>query len=178
MRREDLAAFVTAVLPDLPDDRPLYFVAETSQLWEAWIPDAPRLQVTFDAPAGVRRDAEAAVSAVAGRLGLPLLLESPGDIIPLPAGYAARARPAGGRLRHFDPVSAAFRAIAHGDEPDYHLVLRYLEHGWITWDEMTVLLDGVLPRFTMETIAQDAAEFRRKYRGLNQMWRARNGARP
>jgi hypothetical protein len=40
---------------------------------------------------------------------------------------------------------------------------------------MDALLDELLPRFTRETIAQDPAEFRRKYRGLLQMWRAEAG---
>jgi hypothetical protein len=40
---------------------------------------------------------------------------------------------------------------------------------------MDRLLEDVLPRFTRETIAQDPAEFRRKYRGLCQMWRAETG---
>jgi len=34
------------------------------------------------------------------------------------------------------------------------------------------LLDDLLPQFTKESIAQDPAEFRRKYRGLLQMWRS------
>jgi hypothetical protein len=42
----------------------------------------------------------------------------------------------------------------------------------MTVEAMDGLLDDVLPRFTQETIAQDPAEFRRKYRGLKQMWRA------
>jgi hypothetical protein len=76
---------------------------------------------------------------------------------------------------HFDPYSVAFRFIARGDEPDYHLVLSFLEHGWIRMDEMDALLSGLLPRFSFETIQQDPAEFRRRYKGLRQMWLA---ARP
>jgi hypothetical protein len=63
----------------------------------------------------------------------------------------------------------AFRFIARGDEPDYHLVLTYVEHGWITLEEMKARLAALLPRFTAETIQQDPAEFRRKYKGLLQM---------
>jgi hypothetical protein len=62
--------------------------------------------------------------------------------------------------------------VARGDEPDYRTVLRYLRHGWMTLETMDRLLEETLPRFTRETIAQDPAEFRRKYRGLTQMWRA------
>jgi hypothetical protein len=73
---------------------------------------------------------------------------------------------------HFDPYSVAFRLISRGNEEDYRTVLRYLEHDWITEEEIDALLADLLPRFTTQTIEQDPAEFRRKYKGLRQMWRA------
>jgi len=116
---------------------------------------------------------------VAEELGVSAIEERPGDVIPLPEGYEGRARSAAAgaapnhlALYHFDPYSVAFRFIARGDEPDYHLVLTYLEHGWITVEEMKERLSALLPRFTVETIQQDPAEFRRKYKGLLQMWEA------
>ncbi|MGH6692633.1 MAG: hypothetical protein ACREF4_18345, partial [Gammaproteobacteria bacterium] len=63
-------------------------------------------------------------------------------------------------------------ALARGDEDDYRTGLTFLRQGWMTVAEMDALLTELLPRFTRETIAQDPAEFRRKYRGLLQMWRA------
>jgi hypothetical protein len=56
--------------------------------------------------------------------------------------------------------------------PDYHLVLTFLDHGWLTLEEMESRLTALLPRFSMQTIQQDPAEFRRKYKGLLQMARA------
>ncbi|HWP38266.1 MAG TPA: hypothetical protein VNL18_12010 [Gemmatimonadales bacterium] len=103
------------------------------------------------------------------------VIESPGDIIPLPSGHESRARAishSSPGLAHFDPYSVSFRLLARGDEPDYHLVLRYLRHGWMTVREMDALLADLLPRFSNETIQQDPAEFRRKYKGLKQMWAA------
>jgi hypothetical protein len=41
---------------------------------------------------------------------------------------------------------------------------------------MNALLVDLLPQFTSETIQQDPAEFRRKYKGLLQMWRAAQAA--
>ena len=172
VRRAEVAALVRMAQPSLPTGASLYLVAETGQMWEGWIPDVRCVHVAFTLDGEARRGAEAVVEACAARVGLPLLLESPADVIPVPSGHAGRARDVQEGLRHLDPVSTSFRAIARGDEPDYRLVLRYLEHGWVGWDEMTLLLEEVLPRFTRETIAQDPAEFRRKYRGLNQMWRA------
>ena len=80
-------------------------------------------------------------------------------------------------LFHFDPYSVAFRFLSRGDEPDYHLVLTYLKHGWLKTDEMELKLGALLPRFTAETIQQDPAEFRRKYKGMLQMWRAGQAGR-
>ena len=39
-------------------------------------------------------------------------------------------------------------------------------------EELNASLSALLPRFSAETIQQDPAEFRRKYEGLLQMWRA------
>jgi hypothetical protein len=66
----------------------------------------------------------------------------------------------------------AFRCLARRDEPDYRTVLRFLRHGWLRLGEMDRLREDTVPQFTRETIAQDPAEFRRKYRRLRQMWRA------
>jgi hypothetical protein len=69
------------------------------------------------------------------------------------------------------------RLIARGDEPDYQVSLDYVRHGWVEFGRLEALLAEVLPRFTSETIQQDPAEFRRKFRGLRQMWRGTAAAR-
>jgi hypothetical protein len=160
---------VTAA-PDVPAGAMVWLVGDTGQLWEGWLDLVPVLHLAADDPA-----ARSALAAASDQLGLALVVESPAEVIPLPDGSGARHRPVAGPVRglwHFDPYSAAFRCLARGDEPDYRTVLRYLRHGWMTVEAMDGLLDDVLPRFTQDTIAQDPAEFRRKYRGLKQMWRA------
>jgi hypothetical protein len=153
-----------------------YLVGETTQVFEGWREWTGRLEFAAE-PAPDDREAFAeAVRHLRVPMMLELLEESPGDVIPLPAGYEARARPAGqfGALEayHFDPYSVAFRLIARGDEPDYHAVLAFLQHGWLTVDRMNALLAELLPQFTSVTIQQDPAEFRRKFRALLQMWGA------
>jgi len=155
----------------------LYLVGETSLLFEGWREWVPRLELCADAPRGTGALDEA-IAAAAERHGLFVINESPADVIPLPDGYESGARPVVLNslrhlsLLHFDPCSVAFRFIARGDEPDYHLLLAFLEHGWVTMEEMDDKLDRLLPRFSMETIQQDPAEFRRKYKGMMQMSRA------
>jgi len=175
--RGDLIDFLTAVAGGGASGR-VYLVGETSQLLEGWCRRVNRLALAvepdFSADA-LRR----AVHAVSDLRDIAVVWESPGDVIPLPDDYEARSRDTGlsfdhgvFAVSHFDPYSVALRAVARGDEPDYRLVLGYLRHGWIEPDRMDALLEDVLPRFTNETISQDPAEFRRKYKGLMQMWRA------
>jgi hypothetical protein len=157
----------------------LYLLGETTQVVEGWYQQTKRLDFAAEIAPARCTEFDKAVTNLQNQLGIDIYQEAPGDIIPLPAGYEARARPFdnghNGKLQfyHFDPYSVAFRLITRGDEPDYRTVLAYLEHGWLTVDEMNRLLADLLPQFTNETIQQDPAEFRRKYRGLMQMWRAR-----
>lgn len=155
----------------------VFLVGETSQLLEGWRSWVGLVELKLEPADPDTDDTEvwSAVSRTARDTGVDIVLETPEDIIPLPAGWRERSRPATAPTEwldvlHFDPYSVSFRYIARGDEPDYHLVLRYLENGWIVEDEMERLLTATLPRFTSETIAQDPAEFRRRYKGLLQMW--------
>ncbi len=151
----------------------LLLLGETSQVlegWRSWT-DAVRLyaDVTY------RPEWDAAAARTAAQFGVAIEQEFPGDLIPLPAGAEQRHRPvrdlpdSGLSLWHFDPYSVVFRHVARGDEPDYHIVLAYMKYGWIEREEMDERLTALLPEFSMETIAQDPAEFRRKYKGLLQM---------
>ncbi len=137
---------------------------------------------------------ERVVNQVALELGIRHYCEHPGEVIPLPQGYQQRVLAIADiplavprfiqqgmahlSYYHFDPYSVAFRFLARGDEQDYELVLALLETGWVNFQEMENHLKALLPRFNCRTIQQDPAEFRRKYRGLCQMWRARQMGLP
>ena len=73
-------------------------------------------------------------------------------------------------LRHFDPYSVVLRLIARGDEPDYVAALQYVLHEWVEPARLEGLLGEVVPRMTTQTLAQDPAEFRRKFKGLRQLY--------
>lgn len=161
----------------------LYLIGETTQVWEGWRQWTEQIEFTAEIDLQDRPAFDEAVRSFQSRLGIEIFEEFPGDLIPLPDGYENRARQLENpgtacldlknlRVFHFDPYSVAFRFIARGDEPDYHIVLYYLQHGWVTVNEMDALLTELLPRFSFRTIQQDPAEFRRKYKGLLQMWQA------
>ncbi len=187
----DLAKLIAAVrrdltpCPPLPDGSggtaKLYLVAGTSHLAQRWRERVSRLELAGD-PSAIG----AAVREAGGALELPVVWESPADVIPLPAGAVERARPVppelagavgGLRVLHFDPYSVVLRLVARGDEADYVVALEYLKKGWVDLAHLETLLAEVLPRFTNETLAQDPAEFRRKFRGLRQLY-ASEMARP
>ena len=151
----------------------LYLVAGTSHLAEGW---RERVAAFELATAGDAAPIVAAVDTAAAALGFPVTWESPADVIPLPAGWEDRARPlpaafadGAAAFVHFDPYSVVLRLVARGDERDYLAALEYLRHGWVERARLEAALTEVLPRFTRETLAQDPAEFRRKFKGLRQL---------
>jgi hypothetical protein len=184
--RDTLLEFITRLDTAFGRRGRLYLIGESTHLYEGWRAWTTQIEFTADVSVGDRREFSRLMAALRTDLGVPIFEESPADVIPLPEGFADRARAARGpsangssahptahlALYHFDPYSVCFRYIARGDEPDYHLVLTYVEHGWVTLEELNQRLEVLLPRFTRETIQQDPAEFRRKYKGLMQMARA------
>lgn len=149
----------------------VFLTGEDVQVYEGWRPWSDEILLWSDD--ADRSPWKSALQHARTTFGCAIIEEHPGEVIPLPDGYEERARSAGRigglTLFHFDPYSIAIRHIARGDEPDYHLVLDFMKHGWIDEVTLNALLQGLLPRFSMETIQQDPAEFRRKYKGLMQM---------
>jgi hypothetical protein len=175
-RAEDLAALVAAVRRAVARPARLYLVASTSHLAEGWRERVTRFELAGDPGSAAL---ERAVHDAGSALDVPVVWESPADVIPLPGGSAERVRPvraevagAGGPLevQHFDPYSVVLRLVARGDEPDYIAALEYLRRGWVEAGRLEALLAELLPQFTSETLAQDPAEFRRKFRGLRQLY--------
>lgn len=184
--RNILVQFVSHLQEAFPGNGELYLVGQTSLLMEDWIKWIEEIEFTAEVAPEDRTDLDEIVEQFRAENRITIIEESPADVIPLPEGYSSRHRkvevedvPTNSPLTiyHFDPYSVAFRYIARGDEQDYHLVLNFLEHGWINEAEMNRLLEELLPRFSFQTIQQDPAEFRRRYKGLLQMWRAQRGKR-
>jgi hypothetical protein len=181
-RLADLSTVIAAAARSAATSSRLYLVSRTSHLAEGWCDRVPVLELA--GPAGLGD----AVRDAAQSLGVGVIWESPADVIPLPTGFEDRARPVGAGalaeaaasvrhdgggsvdVRHFDPYSVVLRLIARGDEPDYVAALEYVLHGWVEPARLEGLLAEVVPRMTNETLAQDPAEFRRKFKGLRQLY--------
>lgn len=169
----ELRTLIESVQRKIVTPARLYLVSRTSHLAEGWCDRVPALELAGHAD---RADLSEAVSVACRALGVDLVWESPVDVIPLPAGWEERAigvqsvSIGGLELRHFDPYSVVLRLIARGDEPDYVAALEYVHHGWVEPARLEGLLSEVVPRMTNQTLAQDPAEFRRKFKGLRQLY--------
>ena len=178
IQTDPLKAFLADLDSGFEGKAKVFLIGETALVMEGWRPWTTQIEISAEVESGDGAKLEALAYQLAGVLNVPLLYESPAELIPLPEGYQDRAIPVdtflGNSLTvyHFDLYSVAYRFIARGDEPDYHIVLMLLKKGLVTKDELDARLTALLPRFTSETIHQDPAEFRRKYKGLSQMWKA------
>lgn len=181
INREALLRFIKHLQQEFPASGELYLVGQTSLLLEGWVNWIEEIEFTADVSQENRTAFNETVEHYKREYQIQIVEESPAEVIPLPEGYPSRHREIQStdlpvndnfKLYHFDPYSVAFRYIARGDEQDYHLVLNFLKHGWIIEEQMNQLFDGLLPRFSFQTIQQDPAEFRRRYKGLLQMWRS------
>jgi hypothetical protein len=180
-----IKAFLDGLTAAFKEEGKLYLIGESSLVYEGWQHWVDKLELCIHNNKSGQEKLNIALQKIAGQLDIELLIESPAEIIPLPAGFESRAikidyTPQGtGResllqFFHFDPYSVSLRFIARGDETDYKLVINYLKNGWIYLNKMGSVMEELLPAFSFETIHQDPAEFRRKWKGLLQMWNAYN----
>jgi hypothetical protein len=183
INREKLLNFIRKLFQTFNGSGDVYLIGETTQLFEGWRAWVDEIEFTSEIPPEDKADFSESIKKCSFELNSKIVNESLADIIPLPQGFQDRMRQIKGinqlglisetnklKLFHYDPYSVAFRFIARGDEEDYQLVINYLKHGWLTVEKMDSLLSELLPHFSFETIQQDPAEFRRKYKGLQQIW--------
>lgn len=177
-----ISNFLSDVVESFPHEGTLYLVGESSLVVEGKRAYCSEIIVAPEIQDAERALFRRTVDTAASSAGIAVAIEHPGDVIPLPERALARSRQVTGsadaghplRVRHFDPYTTAIRFIARGDEPDYDLVVAFLEMGWIDMDSLQGEIRGLLPRFSFETIQQDPAEFRRKFKGLTQIWKSRS----
>ena len=101
-------------------------------------------------------------------------LVSPGDFIPLPAGWRDRSefvgRFGGLDVFHFDLYSTSLSKIERGTEQDYADVLALLRGGRIAWLALEEHFAEILPQFGRKSLKQDPADFERKFAALKAKW--------
>lgn len=106
-----------------------------------------------------------AVQSLKRELAMNIETASPGEFIPLPAGWEERSAPAGrqGRLtfRHFDFYSQALAKLERAHDKDLIDVRELLARGLVDPGRLLALYEEIEPRLH-EFVAIDPGSFRRR----------------
>ncbi|MBI2981409.1 MAG: hypothetical protein HYY44_03790 [Deltaproteobacteria bacterium] len=100
-------------------------------------------------------------------LNLNIEEASPGDFIPLPAGWSDRCPFIGtfGPVTafHFDLYSTSLCKIERGTEVDFEDVKALLKSGKINREKLNSFYQEILPRYGEKSLKQDPARIRRNF---------------
>jgi hypothetical protein len=152
----------------------VFLVGGTTMVYEGFRAQTLDIDLTFDVQAEDRSEFIRTVRELKDELDINVEEVSPGDFIPLPAGYEHRAQFIGryGQLDvfHFDPYSTALSKIERGTEEDFADVLALLRSGRIEADQLRSSFRFILRDFEIASLRGDPEEFQRKFNVLMEMW--------
>jgi len=104
---------------------------------------------------------------------------SPGDFIPLPAGYAERHEFIGrfGQVDvfHFDWYSNALSKIERGRQQDLKDVVAMLQHERIEWSRLDSMFHEILPLMGKKSLRQKPGDFAMNFQALAALWHSAGG---
>ncbi|GIV84823.1 MAG: hypothetical protein KatS3mg052_1830 [Candidatus Roseilinea sp.] len=151
----------------------VYLVGGTTLVYEGLRDQSLDIDIHYE----VDDEHEAEFAQVVRRLKEELQINveqaSPGDFIPLPAGWKERAKHVGrfGQVDvfHFDLYSTALSKIERGREGDFQDVLALLQSGQIEMDMLRQAFNNIMPRVERESLKRNPERFRRNFAALEAM---------
>lgn len=154
----------------------IYLVGGTTVVFEAIRQQTVDIDLVLEVSSADHGELIQAIRELKNSLSINVEEASPGDFIPLPAGYENRHEFVGrfGSLDvlHFDLYSTALSKIERGRVQDIEDVLALLRAGRIKWDKLKEFFDEILPRMGKESLRQDPVEFGQNFEALEAMWRS------
>ena len=154
----------------------IYLVGGTTLVFEALREQTVDIDVVIEVSPADHGDLIRAVRELKDELSINVEEASPGDFIPLPAGYENRHEFVGrfGALDvlHFDLYSTALGKIERGRAQDLEDVMALLRAGRLDWARLQGFFEEILPRMGTQSLRQDPVEFEQNFRALEAMWRA------
>lgn len=144
----------------------VYLAGGTSAVLEGW------RATTVDVDVRIEPESDSLLRALArlkDELAINVELASPGDFIPLPAGWRDRsplvAREGAVTFRHFDFTAQALSKLERGHDRDLVDVRAMLERGLVDRDALRLAFDEIEPEL-YRFPAIDPAAFRRRVEQL------------
>ena len=149
----------------------LYLVGGTTLVYEGLRQQSLDIDISYEVADEHEAEFARVIHRLKDEMQINVELASPGDFIPLPAGWKERAKFVGrfGQVDvfHFDLYSTALSKIERGREGDYEDVLAMLRSDQINFDELNRAFQNILPRLERESLKRDPQKFKRNFAALH-----------
>ncbi len=154
----------------------VYLVGGATVVFEGYRSRTLDIDLTLEATPADEERLVRALRELKDTFSVNVELVSPGDFIPLPAGYRERSefvgRFGGLEVFHFDLYSTALSKIERGTEQDFADVLALLTGQRIAWPKLQDCFAEIMPQYGTRSLKQDPADFEKKFRALEKKWLA------
>ena len=152
----------------------LYLVGGTTLVYEGLRQQSLDIDISYEVADEHESEFARVIRRLKEEMQINIELASPGDFIPLPAGWKERAKYVGrfGQVDvfHFDLYSTALSKIERGREGDYEDVLAMLRSDQINLIELEHALNNIMPRLERESLKRDPERFKRNFAALRQRY--------
>ena len=157
----------------------LLLVGGTSLVYEGLRQQTLDVDLVLEVADADHGDLIQVLRAVKEALDINVEEASPGDFIPLPAGYASRHIFIGtfGQVDvfHFDLYSTSLSKVERGRRQNLRDVVLLLQDRRIEWSLLEGQFRELLPQMELKSLRQDSAEFEKNFRALEALWRSAGG---
>jgi uncharacterized nucleotidyltransferase DUF6036 len=157
----------------------LYLVGGTSLVFEGYRERTLDVDLTIEVSADGHAELIQALQEIMLSLDINIEEASPGDFIPLPAGYADRhiflGRYGQVDVFHFDLYSNALSKIERGRRQDLADVVILLNHDRIEWGRLEGMYREIWPLMGQKSLRQKPQDFALNFEALRALWHSAGG---
>ena len=159
----------------------LYLVGGTSLVFEGYREGTLDVDLTIEVSADGHSELIRALQEIILALDMNIEEASPGDFIPLPAGYADRhifvGRYGQVDVFHFDLYSTSLSKVERGRRQDLDDVVALLHHDRIEWARLESMFREILPLMGQKSLKQRPQNFALNFEALRAVWNSAGGTR-
>ena len=158
----------------------VFLVGGTTMVFEGFRAQSLDIDLTFEVEPSDYGALIQTIRDLKDHLGFNVEEISPGDFIPLAAGYRERAvfiaRYGQIDAYHFDLYATALSKIARGTEEDFNDVLALLRARRVDLALLEKYFQEIRPRISTEGLNQDVSQFERNLQALQRLWKTENSS--
>jgi hypothetical protein len=179
VNRERISEFLRQVGERYHKPARLYLVGGTSLVFEGYRQQTLDVDLVIEVSADNHGDLIHALQEIMRLLDVNVEEASPGDFIPLPAGYAERhiflGRYGQVDVFHFDLYSTALGKVERGRRQDIADVVALLDNVRIEWSRLESMYHEILPLMGKLSLKQKPQDFALNFAALEALWHSAGG---